>query len=268
MTAPNVWPARMKSYRVGALTSSSSVPSQRCQAMAPPHPKSVVLQTPIMPLPSAAYRSVWPLPPWPSRNRKKASVAKISGEMKVRSTKNSLTSSIRTLNQVTYPMRRRVRPALMASSSEGRGAIRAVGAARAGDEVHVGVLQGRLTSNDLSDACVAERAEETLRDLGPSLALDQQDLALVALLGVDRDHLRVAPQAIDRLRRHAEGLDLDDGPVEHGRLQVGEIAQVGEAADPIVEAAVAAEDVADAPPHLGGLAHDIETHYPCRAGGR
>ena len=48
------------------------------------------------------------MPP-PDWNRKKASVAKMSGEMNVVRMKNSLPSRMRTLNQVTNQIRRRVR---------------------------------------------------------------------------------------------------------------------------------------------------------------
>jgi hypothetical protein len=40
--------------RGGDATSGSSVPSQRCQAIAPPEPKSVVVQMPISPAESDA----------------------------------------------------------------------------------------------------------------------------------------------------------------------------------------------------------------------
>ena len=50
----------------GAAAPSSSVPCQRCHWIIPPEPKSVDDQTPIIPAPSDAYRSV-PLRP-PERN--------------------------------------------------------------------------------------------------------------------------------------------------------------------------------------------------------
>ena len=83
-------------------------------------------------------------------------MAKISGEMKVRSTKNSLTSSMRTLNQVTNQISRKLLAMLMTPSSQCGRALGAVAAGGRGDQVHVRVLQRRLARHDLANPRVAE----------------------------------------------------------------------------------------------------------------
>ncbi len=78
------------------------MPSQRCHWIAPPQPKSVVLQTPIMPVPSAAKSSVWePARSPPSWNRKKAMVAKMIGWRTAVRMKNSLARNARTVKSQT-----------------------------------------------------------------------------------------------------------------------------------------------------------------------
>jgi hypothetical protein len=83
------------------------------------------------------------------------------------------------------------------------------------------VLERRLAGADAADARAVELPEQRLRQLEPARQLDEQELRLLALLDRDRLHARHAAQPLDRIRRGAERLDLDDCPLGDERLEVG-----------------------------------------------
>ena len=83
---------------------------------------------------------------------------------------------------------------------------------------------------------------------------------------------RVALDALLLASHQAHELqELGDPPLLHLRrhaVELGEIAEVVKAAQPLVRAAVAAEDVADVPPHGAGAVDNVVPQHAGRSRGR
>jgi hypothetical protein len=94
-------------------------------------------------------------------------------------------------------------------------------------------------------------------------ARDVQPLAHAARAPLDA--LALAARQADEVEQLRDAAPL---VARRDAVELGEVAKVVVAGEAVLEATVAAEDVADPPPHLARLPHDVETEHARAAAGR